>query len=291
LDLEEEPARLVAPDNPGFVQRRLRGIEPVMLAEDSSHVVPQFFDGGQSQAFHSGRLRQPGRGGRASQDRSRPVIPLSAEHPVRVHKWCKVRGGQEIIASRFQTTVGQKKYTRRIPDTSVRYHPDAGDPSPRRWAPSAWTDLSVLAKSQMTVMKAVLSGTPDLEPEELLPVKPRRPWATKFREAFRGIKLGVRGHSSFSVHFFFAALVVATAIALRSSLLEWCILLGCIGMVLTAELFNSAVEALFHGLEHTVKEHARNSLHIAAGAVLLASISAAIIGSIIFLNRLLALWE
>src|SRR5437016_6419257 len=96
--------------------------------------------------------------------------------------------------------------------------------------------------------------------------KPRRSWRAKFREAFRGLKFGVRGHSSFFVHFFFAALVIATAIALRCDLLDWCILLGCIGMVFTAELFNSAIETIFHGLEETTKPRVRVSLDIAAGA-------------------------
>lgn len=38
--------------------------------------------------------------------------------------------------------------------------------------------------------------------------RPPRPWRGKFHDAFRGVKLGIRGHSSFFVHFFVAALVV-----------------------------------------------------------------------------------
>src|ERR1051326_2614785 len=84
-----------------------------------------------------------------------------------------------------------------------------------------------------------LPSLPEQE-ETLQTPRPRRPWSEKFRDALRGLKLGIRGHSSFFVHFFFAALVVAAAIVLRCELLEWCLLLGCIGLVLTAELFNSA---------------------------------------------------
>jgi len=51
--------------------------------------------------------------------------------------------------------------------------------------------------------------------------KPRRSWRGKFADAFRGIKLGVRGHSSFFVHFFFTGLAVAFAVALECSLVEW----------------------------------------------------------------------
>jgi diacylglycerol kinase len=114
----------------------------------------------------------------------------------------------------------------------------------------------------------------------------RRPWRDKFRAAFRGLKLGVRGHSSFSVHFFFTALVlVASAVFLRD-LLEWCIILGCIGMVLTAELFNSAIETLFRGLDEATKARTWPALDVAAGAVLFASLVAALIGGLVFLRHL-----
>jgi diacylglycerol kinase len=116
--------------------------------------------------------------------------------------------------------------------------------------------------------------------------KPPRPWRLKFGDALRGLKLGIRGHSSFSVHFFFAALVVTAAIVLHCELEQWCLLLGCIGFVLTAELFNSAIETLFRGLDEATKSRVWPCLDIAAGAVLLASVTAAIIGAIIFLRQL-----
>ncbi len=99
------------------------------------------------------------------------------------------------------------------------------------------------------------------------------------------MKLGVRGHSSFCVHFFFTALVLAAAIVLRCDVIDWCILLGCIAMVLVSELVNSAIETLFKGLDEATKERAWPALDVAAGAVLLASIAALIIGTIVFLNR------
>jgi diacylglycerol kinase len=124
--------------------------------------------------------------------------------------------------------------------------------------------------------------------------KERRRWRDKFREAIRGVKLGVRGHSSFFVHFFFAALALAAALALQCGLVEWCLVLGCIGLVLTAELFNSAIETLFHGLDVESKNRNRGTLDIAAGAVLVASLTAALIGLLVFGRRvliLLKLWE
>ena len=113
-----------------------------------------------------------------------------------------------------------------------------------------------------------------------------RPWRAKFRDAVRGLKLGVRGHSSFVVHFFFAALVLAAAVVLGCPVEQWAILLLCIGLVLTAELFNSAIETLFRGLDPLTKERAWPALDIAAGAVLMASLVAAVVGGAVFVRRL-----
>ena len=126
---------------------------------------------------------------------------------------------------------------------------------------------------------------------EQVPQSPRSPqgWRSKFRVAFRGIKLGIRGQSSFFVHFFFAALVVAAAVVLQCELWQWCVLVGCIGLVLTAELFNSALEMLFRGLDEETRERAWPALDIGSGAVLMASITAAVIGAMIFVARLLVL--
>jgi len=137
-------------------------------------------------------------------------------------------------------------------------------------------------------MTVLSSPEPQVDDDEAAPPRPRRSWIFKFRCACRGLKLGVRGHSSFFVHFFFATLVVVAALVLHCDLLEWCVLLGCIGLVMTAELFNSAVETLFRGLDDTTKERVWPCLDIAAGAVLLASLVSAVIGAIIF-GRQLAL--
>lgn len=119
--------------------------------------------------------------------------------------------------------------------------------------------------------------------------KPARRWRDKFREAFRGVKRGVRGHSSFSVHFFFAALAVTAALVLGCDRVEWCLVVGCIGLVLTAELFNSAIETLFHGLDGESKARIQGCLDIAAGAVLVAGLTAAAVGVLVFGHRLLVL--
>jgi diacylglycerol kinase len=124
-----------------------------------------------------------------------------------------------------------------------------------------------------------------------LVARPKRPWSAKFGHALRGLKLGIRGHSSFFVHFFFSALVLAAAGILRCEPEQVCLLLLCIGLVLTAELFNSAVETLFRGLDEATKEKTWRCLDISAGAVLMASVFAVAIGATVFVNRLLEILE
>ncbi len=131
------------------------------------------------------------------------------------------------------------------------------------------------------------NGTGDEPPARK---KPRR-WRDKFKEAVRGVKKGVRGHSSFSVHFFCAVVALAAAVALECDHKEWCIVVGCIVMVMTAELFNSSIETLFRGLEHEARDRVYHCLDIAAGAVLIAGLSAAAIGTIVFGRKLLILFH
>ena len=115
---------------------------------------------------------------------------------------------------------------------------------------------------------------------------PERSWSSKFRDAFRGVKAGVRGQSTFFVHFFAAAAVIVAGAVLRVDLVEWCLLLLCIAIVLAAEMFNSALESMAKAITHESHPHLGNSLDIAAAAVLVASIGASIVGAIIFADRL-----
>jgi diacylglycerol kinase len=115
---------------------------------------------------------------------------------------------------------------------------------------------------------------------------PRRSWAQRFSDAFRGLSAGTRGQSTFLVHISVAAVVLLTAAVLRMPLLEWYILLLCIAGVLTAEMFNSALESMAKAITDQRNAHLGNALDIAAAAVLLASFFAALIGALIFAHRL-----
>lgn len=129
------------------------------------------------------------------------------------------------------------------------------------------------------------------QPDDAPAPKRRRGWRDKFREAFRGVKRGMRGQSSFAVHTFCAVLAVVLAAVLECDHVEWCLVLGCVGLVFTAELFNSATEALFRGLEPEARDRVYHSLDIAAGAVLVAGLTALAVGVLVFGRKLLLLFH
>ncbi len=117
-------------------------------------------------------------------------------------------------------------------------------------------------------------------------VSSHRSWAVKFRDAFRGVWVGVRGSRSFHVHFPAAAAVIAAGSAVHVDAIEWCILCGSIAMVMAAELFNSALESLAKAVSQQPHPRLRDALDVSSGAVLVAAIAAAIIGAVVLLHRI-----
>ena len=107
-------------------------------------------------------------------------------------------------------------------------------------------------------------------------------WINKFRCAGRGLILGLRGQSSFVVHFVIAAAVIVAAALLRCELWQWCGLLLCITIVIGLEYLNSAIERLAKGLCLDQNEDVGAALDIASAAVLIASILSVVIGALIF---------
>jgi diacylglycerol kinase (ATP) len=121
----------------------------------------------------------------------------------------------------------------------------------------------------------------------------RRSWTRKFADAVRGLYRAVRSQSSFFIHLWAAAAVIAVAAVLRVSLVEWCLLAGAIGIVLVAEIFNTAIESLARALNTGRHPRVRDALDMASAGVLLSAIVAVIIGGGVFgqrAGRMLGLW-
>lgn len=106
-----------------------------------------------------------------------------------------------------------------------------------------------------------------------------------FQNAFRGIRMALRSERNMRIHMIFVILVVFFGIVLVISPLEWLICLLCFGLVLGLEMMNTAIENLVDLVSPQKQKMAGRAKDIAAGAVLLSSIVAAIIGLIIFVPK------
>lgn len=110
---------------------------------------------------------------------------------------------------------------------------------------------------------------------------PRLSTIKSFAVAIRGCLIATREQPHLQFHFF--SLIVANALAawLQISAVEWLILLLTCGLVISVELLNTAIETVVDLASPQHHELARNAKDIAAGAVLFASIIAAVIGAVI----------
>ncbi|MGB1216414.1 MAG: diacylglycerol kinase family protein [Saprospiraceae bacterium] len=106
-----------------------------------------------------------------------------------------------------------------------------------------------------------------------------------FKYAFQGIKELFLNTPNARIHLAFVVALLACGFVFRISITEWCLVILSIGMVLTAEAFNTALEHLTDLVSPDYHPLAGKAKDVAAGAVFLAAISAAIVGTIIFLPK------
>ena len=111
-----------------------------------------------------------------------------------------------------------------------------------------------------------------------------------FTFAWKGV-LTCAGHEqNITFHLIAAVVVVAAGFLFGISHTEWMVVMLCIGTVIAAELFNSAIERLVDMVSPEWQKMAGEVKDIAAGAVLVTAIAAAIVGLIVFLPYMIALF-
>ena len=68
--------------------------------------------------------------------------------------------------------------------------------------------------------------------------------AHSFKVAFQSIGAAFAGELHMKIHLCFAVLALVACAVLRVDVVGWCLVIGCIAAVFSAELFNTAIEAL-----------------------------------------------
>ena len=113
--------------------------------------------------------------------------------------------------------------------------------------------------------------------------------AKSFTYAWRGIALFVRSTHNAWIHLVILVIVTVAGFYFRITSNDWMALVLAAGLVLMAEAFNTAIEIDIDLTSPEYHPYARDTKDVAAGAVLIASITAAIIGLLIFAPPLLLL--
>lgn len=107
-----------------------------------------------------------------------------------------------------------------------------------------------------------------------------------FVYAYRGILYLFRSQHNTWIHMGVTLIALGLGVYFSIDRLEWIAIIICIGMVLAAEGFNTAIELLCDARFTDYDKRAERIKDTAAGAVLIVSIAAAVIGTIIFLPKL-----
>ena len=113
------------------------------------------------------------------------------------------------------------------------------------------------------------------------------PLYKSFGYAFQGIFNTIRTERNIKIHCAAAILVTIFGIWLQISKTEWMICFILFGLILALELVNTAVEATVDLFTEERKPLAKKAKDAAAGAVLIVPIFAAVIGTLLFIPKLL----
>ena len=103
-----------------------------------------------------------------------------------------------------------------------------------------------------------------------------------FKYAIEGIISSFKTERNMKIHVLAMIVVIALGLFFKLNKVEWCFIIIAIASVISAELFNTAIETVVDMVSPERNPKAKLAKDIAAGAVLVVAIGAAIIGFIIF---------
>lgn len=110
-----------------------------------------------------------------------------------------------------------------------------------------------------------------------------------FGYAWNGLLVAIKDQLNLRIHFVASAIVIVAGTYFQITATEWCLLLLTIGLVVSLELINTAIENLVDLVSPERNILAGKVKDIAAAAVLVSSIVALVVGLIIFPKYIMVL--
>ncbi|UOR04897.1 diacylglycerol kinase family protein [Hymenobacter aerilatus] len=108
-----------------------------------------------------------------------------------------------------------------------------------------------------------------------------------FGHAFRGVGAALRSEVHLRFHALATVVVIGLGLYFDITRIEWALVAAAVGTVWSAELVNTAVEAVVDLVSPDYHPLAGKAKDVAAAAVLLAALGALVVGLLIFVPRLL----
>lgn len=109
--------------------------------------------------------------------------------------------------------------------------------------------------------------------------------------AIDGIEYAVNHERNVKIEMLFGILVSIAGFLFHISIFEWLVILLTIAMVITLEFINTAIERVVDLVTTDYKELAKSAKDVAAGAVLFMSLFSVIIGIVIFLPKVIEVFN
>jgi diacylglycerol kinase len=108
-----------------------------------------------------------------------------------------------------------------------------------------------------------------------------------FGYAFSGIRKAIASEWNMRIHIFAALCVIGAGVAFSISIVEWIAIIFAIGLVISLELINTSIEYCADFVSPEKHETIKKIKDIAAGAVLIAAITSAAIGLLVFVPKII----
>ena len=112
-----------------------------------------------------------------------------------------------------------------------------------------------------------------------------------FGYAFKGIGILFQTQTNARIHILAVIIIAVLGLYLALDPMEWCAIVICMAMVITAEAINTAIEFVVDLVSPDPHPLAGKAKDVAAGAVLLAVIFCAVVWGIIFLPKIWLLFS
>ena len=118
-------------------------------------------------------------------------------------------------------------------------------------------------------------------------VRGKKRLINSFKYAFQGLKYAFIYEQNLTVHILATIIVIIFGFIFKISIFEWLVLFLIIGLVIATELINTSIEATIDLITDEINPLAKIAKDTAAAAVLIFGLTALIVGTLIFLPKII----